>query len=339
MGSQDGELYGAVLCAGFGTRMQPITDAVPKPLIPFFNRPMVSYPLRQFADAGIRDVGINTHHLADQIPPVVDRIAHAYEMRAHYTREWDIQGTAGGIRGIWDGLGQPDGTVVVSNSDSIFDIDLRPYVQRHKESKNLATLIVTAKPEGQPGRVWLDSETQLVQLRDMEAPDAGGEKQEYAFTGIHLIDAPLIDEIPAEKGCVIGDVYGPALEAGEPIGVEIYEGFWAAMDRPDLLFETTKRLLDEPTLVDRDEMIPSEGDRISPGATIAPDAQIDEPVVIDGACRIESGCSVGPYAVLGDTTVCEGTSVSRAVTYGVGALSRDVADVLKVADQSASLER
>ena len=95
--SDSSPVYGAVLCAGYGTRMAPITDILPKPLIPFLNTPTITYSINHLARAGVTRVCCNLHHLADSIPPVVDRLGAAMGVEMVYAREWEILGTAGGV--------------------------------------------------------------------------------------------------------------------------------------------------------------------------------------------------------------------------------------------------
>src|SRR5690554_974892 len=94
------DVIGGVLCAGLGTRLRPLTDVLPKPLIPFLNTPLVAYALNHLAAAGITRVGLNLHHLPDTIPFLVDRLALQFGQVPTYVREWEILGTAGGVRGI-----------------------------------------------------------------------------------------------------------------------------------------------------------------------------------------------------------------------------------------------
>ena len=143
-------------------------------------------------------MGINLHHLADTIPPVVDR-CERFGLAVTYSREWEILGTAGGIRGMWKALGEPDGTLVVLNGDSIMNIDLAEHVACAPRSGAAATLVVRPKADDQPGRVWLDDDGALMGLRDMRHPDADGELTEYDFTGVHIFEPQLLGRYPARR--------------------------------------------------------------------------------------------------------------------------------------------
>ncbi len=315
------DAVGAVLCAGFGTRLSPLTETLPKPLIPFLNTPLVTYGLDHLASAGIKRVGVNLHHLPDAIPPVVDRLAVTMGLDVVYAREWEILGTAGGIRGIWHALGEPDATLVVLNGDSVMDIDLGDCLKKHRAKGRRASLVVRVKDESQPGKVWVDEESlELRGLRDMRHPEATGDLREFDYTGVGLYEPSLLREIPVEKGCVVGDVLGPLMESGEGFGAVIHEGFWAALDNPTLYFQTTRQVLDDPELF---AQVPlpaplDEGLFVFNQDGIHDKAKLAGPLLTGAHVSIERGARVGPYAVLDGVEVSEGARVKDAILYGMG---------------------
>ena len=101
-------LRGAILAAGLGTRLRPLTHALPKPLVPVAGRPLIEYSLDHLASVGIRQVGINAHHQAQRL---VENLRHRSESITLVHEKTD--GHRGGIRGIADALGP--GTLVVLN--------------------------------------------------------------------------------------------------------------------------------------------------------------------------------------------------------------------------------
>ena len=122
-------ILGGILCAGYGTRLSPLTDTIPKPLLPFLNTPIVAYAMERLASAGVDRFAVNLHHLADSIPPVVDKLAGQFQMKPVYAREWEILGSGGGLRGLWSALGEPsECTLVVLNGDSVMDAEAIAWV-------------------------------------------------------------------------------------------------------------------------------------------------------------------------------------------------------------------
>lgn len=333
------EVVGAVLCAGFGTRLRPLTEVIPKPLLPFLNTPIVTYALDHLAKAGIAKVGINLHHLADTIPPVVDRIGEQFGVAPVYAREWEILGTAGGIRGMWKALGEPDATLVALNGDSIMNIDLEHHIAEHRKSGARATIVVRPKADDQPGRVWLDAEGNLRGLRDMRHPDAGDELTEYDFTGVHIIEPELLEEIPLEMGCMVGDVYGPLMQEGETFHASVNDDFWAALDNPKLFLNTTREVLENPGLFGQAPLPEpfSEGLFVYSPDDASDGARCAKPVLTGLHTTIADGAKIGPNAVVDGVDIAEGAVVRNAIIYGMGDVDGEWRDCIAVAGKVAQI--
>ena len=92
-----------LLCAGKGTRLAPLTDHLPKPLIPVLNRPMLLYNLLLLRAAGVREVVINLHHLGDLIPEVLGD-GSDLGLSVTYRHERELLGTGGGLYAARDFL-------------------------------------------------------------------------------------------------------------------------------------------------------------------------------------------------------------------------------------------
>lgn len=328
--------YGGILCAGFGTRMRPLTEVVPKPLIPFLNTPIVTYSLHLLAEAGIERVALNLHHLADTVPPVVDLLAGAMGISPVYAREWEILGTAGGIAGMWQALGRPNAPLVVLNGDSVTDVALAPLLRHHAESGAEVTLVIRRKAEDQPGRVFLDEQGNLVGLRAYRRP-AARPVVEVEFTGIHILSPAALERLSVDPGDVIDALYGPMLQEDARIDVVEAEGFWAALDTPALLVNTSRRVLEQP---DSFRLAPLAGG--GPHWVLAP-SQVDDtakfasPVFLGLNASVGPGAKIGPNVVMDGVVVQSGATVSNAVLYGMGVIEGDWVDVVGVAGKVAAI--
>jgi UTP-glucose-1-phosphate uridylyltransferase len=89
-------MKGMILAAGFGTRLQPITDKTPKPMVPLCNRPLLEWAIESYRAAGVRDLIVNVHHL----PEVIERFLRERFDRVEISFEEKILGTGGAIRRV-----------------------------------------------------------------------------------------------------------------------------------------------------------------------------------------------------------------------------------------------
>ena len=193
----------AILAAGYGTRLRPLTEEIPKPLLPIGDAPMLEHLLSKFAHELPRaSVGINASHLAEQIDAFRTSTAFPFSC---VLEDSAPRGTAGGIRGIREAFDRPKNTLVW-NGDILSEVDAGILVQSHRAS-DLATLFVIPRAKGE-GNVGLLEDGRIVRLRKSSF---GEETRGGDFVGIHVVGKEI--ELPQE-GCIVGDVYIPLLDRG-----------------------------------------------------------------------------------------------------------------------------
>ena len=193
-----------ILAAGLGTRLRPLTDELPKPLVPVGDRPSVAHVAAELAAAGITEVVLNTHHLAEAFTaevlaslPVDLRVVH----------EPEILGTGGGVANAAPLLGE--GLVVVWNGDILARVDLRAMIEAHHADRAELTLAIAPRERGL-GTVGVDARGCVSRLRGEGFGEeiAGGD-----FLGVYLL-GPAFRARLAAPGCLIGDGVMPWLRAG-----------------------------------------------------------------------------------------------------------------------------
>lgn len=193
-----------ILAAGLGTRLRPLTDELPKPLVPIGDRPAIAHVAERLAAAGVAQAVLNTHHLAAAF--TAERLA-GLPLRIRVIHEAEILGTAGAVANAAPLLG--DGSVVVWNGDILADLDVGALVAAHRGSGALATLAVAPRAAGE-GTVGIGAGGRVVRLRGERF---GDELSSGDFLGIHVLSPELRAALPA-PGCVIDDGYRPALRRG-----------------------------------------------------------------------------------------------------------------------------
>lgn len=219
-----------ILAAGFGTRLRPLTNATPKPLLPVAGTPMIVWNLLLLKRHGIRDVVINLHHLGAMIEEALGDGAR-FGMRITYSHEPVILGTGGGIKQVesWFG-GEP---VLVLNGDTLFDLDLTSLIAFHREQEAAATLVLRQDPEAARwGLVEVTDQAQVLRItgrgRSLSPPTTA-----RMFAGIHILHPRLLRSLPVGKESSIIDAYVQGIQEGERIMGYDFDGYWTDVGTPD----------------------------------------------------------------------------------------------------------
>lgn len=304
-----GDMRAMVFAAGLGTRLRPLTDLLPKPAVPFFDRPLAGWTLDALARAGVRQVVANTHHLAEACERELAR-ARPAGMDLLFSREDAILGTGGGLRRAWQlaeeahGRMADDEVLVVVNGDILFEPDLARLVRLHRERRAIATMAVreTADPwtlgaieHGPEGLV-------SSMLRKAPDPSAPAGTRAAMFTGVHVLSRAALERLPAE-GCIVRGGYVRWLAEGARVGAVVCEEPWRDLGTPAVYLEAHLDVLAGRLALPG--VSPARAWR-GTGARISPAAVLDEVVV--GA-----GATVGAVA-LQRVIVWPGATVEHALS-------------------------
>ncbi len=290
-----------VLAAGMGTRLRPLTDLCPKPLVPVGDRPALDHALDQLRRAGATRVVVNAHHRAADVVRFAERAGGGLRV----SEEGELLGTAGGVRHAATALGEGD--VLVWNADILADVDARALHETHatraQREGTAAALVVRSRARGQ-GNVGLDAAGRVVRLRDRSfaAEASGGE-----FLGIHVLGESLRARLP-ERGCLVGDVYIPALERGVRLIAFLHEGAFFDIGSVESYLAANLAWLRARRL----ERWTGPGARVDPGVVLR-EAVVGEGASVSGAGSLER-CVVWPGAEatgpLADAIVAPGLVVT-----------------------------
>jgi len=198
-----------ILAAGLGTRMKPLTDKTPKPLLKVGGIPLIVWHLERLAHNGFRDIVINIAHLGYQIPEVLGD-GSQWGLSIAYSDEQEEGGLegAGGIVKALPLLG--DDTFLVLNGDIFTDYDFQK--SRVLADGILAHLVLVPNPEHNPsGDFALDGHKVV-------------DKKQYTYSGICYYSAKLFDGVPYGKSSLV-PLLREAMKEARVTG-ELYEGEW-----------------------------------------------------------------------------------------------------------------
>lgn len=230
-----------VLCAGLGTRLRPLTERWPKPAIPLLGRPLVEYTFALLRGAGVREVGINTHHLPGEMAKVAGESCARLGLGLTVVEEPIIQGTGGGIRGLRDFLS--GATSVVFNGDVLFALDLPKVIEAHRASGALASMVLLPMPaNGTYAAVELDAGGDVRRIAG-RGPGGTG-LTPWHFTGVHLLEPALFDFMSRGGPEDINrEVYQRVLEAGQRVHGIVAQGYWSDLGTPSRYLATVRDML------------------------------------------------------------------------------------------------
>ncbi len=176
-----------VLAAGLGRRLRPLTDELPKALVPIRGIPILEIVIRRLMRAGVDQLIVNTHHLSDQVESFLSQAGFGVPITLSH--EDDLLETGGGLKHaswFFDD-GRP---FFVHNADVLSSIDLERMYRFHEENGALATLAVSQRPS--PRRLFFDKNDRLLSSERTKA-------QSLAFNGIHVV-SPRIFPLMSESG-------------------------------------------------------------------------------------------------------------------------------------------
>ncbi len=269
-----------VLCAGLGTRLRPLTDELPKPLVPVGDRPLLAHVAGRLRAAGFSKAVVNTHHLPEAFASHLAEIP----LDLHLVHEPVIRGTAGGVAGARALLGP--GPVLVHNGDIIGAPPIGALLAAAGEGMCLA---VAPRPAGQ-GSVGLAADASVVRLRGevFGQEVAGGD-----YVGVAAVGRRCLSELP-DQGCLIGDWALPELRRGGRLTAVAASSEWT--DAGDLASYVAANLswLEQHSG-------PAPASWVDPSARVDPDITVGQSVVGRGARVTGSGrlsqCVVWPGAV------------------------------------------
>lgn len=302
MASRNEVTQAFILGAGLGTRLRPMTNLLPKPLMPIFQEPLVIHTMWRCRALGIRDFIINTHHLPDCWAPLFGS-GRWEDCTVRLSYEPVLLDSGGGLRQI-AGMIEGDRPLLVHNGDILSTLRLEQLIASHRQSEALVTLAL--RSEGAIKNVGFDSESgRVTDIRHGLGIDPGV----CQFTGIYCVEPEMISMISDEPAVVsIIPSWLEVIREGQMAGVLLNEGMWMDVGSAQMYLDAHQILPQVNGYSDQECL------RIHPSATIARSA------VVDGYSVIGRQAHVGEHCHLTNCVVWPGVSVSAGTVVSGGIL-------------------
>ena len=282
-----------VLGAGLGLRLRPLTEDLPKPLVPIFGKPLISFALDHLAAAGVKSFVINTHHLPAQFETLlVDGRYREFPVRL--VHEPVLLETGGGIKNAQPHLGTKP--FLVYSGDVLTDLALAPLLEEHFRSGNDVTLAV--RETGVAANVA---------FRDGRVLDIGnryGHPGNYDYANVSIWNPQIFERIPPGKKISFIPILAEWIGEGAGIGgVVSDQGRWFNLSSPAEYLAVHRTIVEE-------HWRPSYVREAGWPVRIAPDAVIDPTAEVRGCSSVGAGCRVGAGAIIEDSILWTGAQIA-----------------------------
>ncbi|MEC7242737.1 MAG: NDP-sugar synthase [Myxococcota bacterium] len=296
-----------LLAAGFGTRMRPLTEHRPKPLVPVCGKPIADYSLALLRKHGFHSAVVNAHHLSEEIEEWADK--HTMPLRLLVEKP-EILGTGGGLR---NALTHLDENVVVVNGDILSNVDLSALMSSVKSlgpSAAGAMALRTQLAQESYGIVASDTGGCVVDLVGLaEANPVGAVDRSTHFTGIHALNREALELVPPGKTCIVRSAYCTMVPQRQVAALP-HRGLWVDVGNPANYLEANIQALrgayDSPLdpLVGAGWAL-SQGKEVGSAdhVTLHKSARVMSPFWLGKNVHIESDTELGPNCIIGDHAV------------------------------------
>jgi mannose-1-phosphate guanylyltransferase len=305
-------LRALVLAAGLGTRLRPLTESMPKPLLPVVGVPILGHTLAALAAVGCEAIAINLHYLGDQIR---HRFGDTFAgIPLTYSEEPELLGTGGALHPLREFFSPAD-LVLLVNGDSLCLWPLKRLLRAYQVGAASATLLLTrrADPQAFGGGVGIDRDGSILSFRPADPPPSGrGVARRLVFAGAHVFAPALLARLGPGPSDIVRDLYKPFLAEGGRLGSVVTSRPWHDLGTP-------RRFLDAsldwaragwPERLWRRSWVSKE-------AGIAVGTRLRESAV-EGGARVGEGAEVERSVLLPGSRVGEGSTL-REVILGPGA--------------------
>jgi mannose-1-phosphate guanylyltransferase len=298
-----------ILAAGLGTRLRPLTEIRPKPLVPVVDRPLIWHLAEGLKGAGVTDLVVNTHHLADQVREEV--LGKNFPLPVTVSPEPAILGTGGALWRARDLLG--DRPFLVVNGDIYTDLDFAAVYAAHLARRPLATMVLRDEPEF--NSVILAGERILGFAAEAAGGPGSHPGRTWAYTGVQVVEPSVFARLPAGFSDII-DVYQAALAAGDELAGHIdRESFWDEAGDLGRYLNLHRRLMARR----------NQNFWVHPRAEVAAGIEVRGFACVGDGTRVEAGAYLEDAVIWPGAVVAAGVRVIRSVI-GAGVVRGIVED-------------
>lgn len=310
-----------ILAAGVGSRLDPLTRNVPKPMVPIVNRPVMEYLIELLARHGFNEIMVNLHYLGDQIASYFGD-GSSWGVRIHWAYEDQLWGDAGSLKRAEDFF--RDETFLVIGGDDLTDMDLSRLIKTHRDKKALATIALSIVDDpSEYGIVLMNEEGRIT--RFLEKPKGEVIFSNTANTGVYVFEPEIFELIPHDVFYLFGkQVFPMLLEQRLPLYGHLTAAYWRDVGNLKVYQQTHRDMLEgrvkaRIALTEVRKFV-----WMGKNVEIDPSAEIAYPVAIGNNVRILAGARVLEHTVIGNNcAVEEGATIQNSILWDGAVVMRN----------------
>jgi len=278
-----------ILVGGFGTRLRPLTLTLPKPLVPFCNKPMIEHQIMALAEAGVTDIVLAVNYRPEVMVKQLQKFEVEYNIKIHFSVETEPLGTAGPLALAREILGKDDSCFFVLNSDIVCPFPFKQMLEFHKKHGKEGSILVTRVEEPSKYGVIVCKPSTEGQIESfVEKPKVFVSNKINA--GIYIFNPAILKRIELKPTSIEKEIFPKMATDGELFAMDL-KGYWMDVGQPkDFLTGIGLHL--------------SHVAKTNPEHLAKGDCIVGH-VLIDPSAKIGKGCRIGPDVNIGANVVIE----------------------------------
>lgn len=301
-----------ILAGGKGTRLRPITNELPKPMVPVLNMPLMEHIILLLRNHGIKDIGATLMYMPQKIKAYFGD-GSKWGVRLTWFMDEKPLGTAGSVLRAAPFL---DDTFIVISGDCITDMNLLDAIEFHKQKNTIATIVLT-RSENPVNYGIVTTDNCCFITGFLEKPSRCEVFSDMVNTGIYIFEPDILQYIDPDRPFDFSrDLFPNLLEAGHSISGYTISNYWSDIGSLDNYLNTHKDILDQKMAVQTRDKGQNRQICIGKSTLIEPTARIIGPCVIGNNCYIGHGTVIDSYTVIGDNCIIEEqVSIKRSIVH------------------------
>ncbi|MBP2031422.1 mannose-1-phosphate guanylyltransferase [Clostridium algifaecis] len=304
-----------LLAGGRGTRLKPLTDRIPKPMVPIMGKPLLERTILKLKKCGVNEIVISTCYKSDFIKAYIGN-GEKLGLKVNYISEDIPLGTGGAIKNAEKFFND---TFIILNSDIVCNVPYDKFINYHKNKHAAVSIAMTEVADpSQYGVIEFDKNNYITAFK--EKPKKGESNSRWINAGIYVFEPGVLDEIPKNEVVSIEkQTYPLLLNKGYKMSAYKYSDYWLDIGtikkymkaHADIFLSNYKKILKSNNKFDINDLIIKDEN-----INISSNTKITGPVFIGKNVNIHNNCTIGPYTVIGDNSnIYENCNISKSILW------------------------